>query len=96
MDDLNVDVRFCASRRASGSDGIGYGAAARTAASILAFISGSLELTMIERTAPLSVSVIRAVADFPVEPVGVSQARLILLSKSRFAVEAICLASAFF
>ena len=59
-------------------------------------MSGSLELTSTDRTAPLSESVTRAVAVLPVEPAGVSQARLILFSKSRLAVEAICFASAFF
>ena len=91
-----MDVRFCASRRASGSEGIGYGAAARTAASILAFMSGSLDETITERTAPLSVNVMRAVAVLPAESVGVSQTRLILFSKSLLAVDAIFFASAFF
>jgi biopolymer transport protein TolQ len=43
-------------------------------------MSGSLELTITERTAPLSESVTRAVAVLPVEPAGVSQARLILFA----------------
>ncbi len=63
----------------------------------LAFISGSLEFTITERTEPLSDKLItRAVADLPPESEGVSHARRILFSKSRFAVDAIFFASAFF
>src|SRR5690606_1215813 len=93
---VKVDVKLRASRRASGSEGIGYGAAARTAASTLAFMSASLEFTMTETTPPLSFKVTRAFAVLPDEPTGVSQARLILLVKSRFAVDAIRFDSAFF
>src|SRR5690606_40209814 len=93
---VKVEVKLRASRRASGSEGIGYGAAARTAASTLAFMSESLEFTMTETTPPLSFRVTRAVARWPDDPTGISQARLILFSKSRFAVDAIRFDSAFF
>ena len=53
-------------------------------------------MTTTERTEPLSVKLIRAVAVLPAEPEGVSHTRRILFSKSRFAEDAIFLASAFF
>ena len=59
-------------------------------------MSESLEFTMTETTPPLSFRVTRAVARWPDDPTGVSQARLILFSKSRFAVDAIRFDSAFF
>ena len=63
---------------------------------MLAFISESLALTTTDCTAPLSLSVTRAVAFFPVESCGRFHARVTRSVNWRLASEAIFFASAFF